>query len=473
MSARLVSTVLACCAMIAAMATSATAATPSPIEVKRLCAIGGETAERAAKSGREARGNCAFASRRAPKRSKRGKRGDRRRSPKGSTRPVPAPQPAPAPAPAPQPEPEPEPAPQPAPEPDPQPEPAPQPDPAPEPEPEPDPTPQPQPEPIPQPVPEPEPEPVPPAPEPQPQPSSRLVVGIDGGHDEWWSDTIWHRTQLGAAVTRHEWDPSEAIDVRDGTVYAAASRVGTRIHALLGGNDLGDPTHYRAWVLAFVARYGPGGEFWAEHPELDEERYAITSVELGNEPYFGEMSPTEYAATVKPTLLALAADNPGVKVILPTYIHGARTTWIDTLYGKIPGLNDLYYALADHPYWYGHHPSAKGDNGPFDRIDTLRERMAHHGAADKPIYITEYGESTAKCGSECVTEAVQAEHLQAMLEAIVERSEWKVEMISLFQLHDWATDSTNRERQFGLLRHNATKKPSYALVREAMQRHRG
>jgi hypothetical protein len=300
-----------------------------------------------------------------------------------------------------------------------------------------------------------------------------LVVGIDGGHDEWWDDTIEARAELGAAVTRHEWDPAEPVDSRDDLVLAAATEVQTRIHALLGANDLGDPGHYRDWVVEFVGRYGPGGEFWDENPELEASRYAITSIELGNEPYFGEMSPTEYADTVRPTLEALAALGSPVKVILPSYIHGERTTWIDTLYEEIPNLNSLFYAFADHPYWYAHDPAEPGDNGPFERLDTLRERMNHHDAGSKPIYITEYGESTASCGEECVTEAVQAEHLKAMLDAIVSRADWGVEMLSVFQLHDWNTNSSDREEQFGLLRENGAPKPSYSIVQGAMQQYRG
>ena len=67
----------------------------------------------------------------------------------------------------------------------------------------------------------------------------------------------------------------------------AAGEIHTRIHALLGGNELGDPNHYSEWVIEFIRRYGQGGSFWVEHPELNASRYAITTVELGNEPYFG------------------------------------------------------------------------------------------------------------------------------------------------------------------------------------------
>ena len=307
------------------------------------------------------------------------------------------------------------------------------------------------------------------------QPSAApLTVGIDGGHDEWWSDTIDARAEFGAAVTRHEWDaPYEPVDAKDEFVLTAATQVHTRIHALLAGNDLGDAGAYRDWVVAFVKRYGPGGAFWDAHPEVDESRYAISSIELGNEPYFGEMSATEYASTVRPTLDAVKALGAPVKVILPSYIHGSRTTWIDTLYERIPDLNELFYAFADHPYWYGHDPAEGGDSGPLARIETLRQRMAHHGAGEKPIYITEYGESTASCGEECVSEAVQAAHLQTMLDAVVSRRDWGIELISVFQLHDWATGSNDREQQFGLLRQDGSEKPSYAIVEDAVQRYRG
>jgi hypothetical protein len=300
-----------------------------------------------------------------------------------------------------------------------------------------------------------------------------LAIAIDGHYSGWTDEEIEDRAALGAAVTRHEWDLDNPVSSEEQQVIAAATEVGTRIHALLGGNDIGDGASYRDYVVDFVHYWGPGGSFWDEHPELDESRYAITSIELGNEPYFGEMTPDEYATAVQPALEAVAGLGVPVKVILPSYIHGDRTTWIDTLYERIPHLNGLFHAFADHPYWYAHDPAEEGDNGPFERIDTLRERMAYHGAGDKPLYITEYGESTASCGGECTSEAGQAEHLQAMLDAVISRSDWGVEMLSVFQLRDRGTGSGDREEQFGLLREDGTPKPAYSIVRGAMQQYRG
>jgi hypothetical protein len=300
-----------------------------------------------------------------------------------------------------------------------------------------------------------------------------LVVGIDGGYTGWSDTEVEERTELGAAITRHEWDPAAPVDDQDEVMEEAFGQIHTKIHALLGANELGDPNHYREWVVEFIRYYGLGGSFWDKHPELDEQRFAITSVELGNEPYFGEMSATLYADTVRPTLEAIKSLGLPVKVILPSRVYGSDTSWMDTLYARIPNLNDLFYGFADHPYWYGRDPGTVSAAGPFGRVSTLRKRMNEKGASAKPIWITEYGQSTATCSVECVSEATQAEHLQKFINTALTRSEWKIETFFAFQLRDRSTSPSDREHGFGLLRYNGTAKPSYSLVRGLMQQYRG
>jgi hypothetical protein len=298
------------------------------------------------------------------------------------------------------------------------------------------------------------------------QPAVPLTIAIDGGYMGWSETEVEERATLGVAVTRHEWDPAWPLTDQDDVMEDAAGRIGTRIHALLGGNQLGDPIAYREFVVAFVGRYGLGGSFWAEHPEYDEGRFAITSVELGNEPYVGEMSATEYAEAVRPTLRAIEALELPVTVVLPSRVYEDDTAWVDELYASIPDLNDLFDGFAAHPYSYGRSPAAAG---PLEWIETLRKRMDKHDAEGKTIWITEYGQSTAACGAECVTEEAQARHLRQMLTAIGLHPEWRVRMISFFQLRDRGTDSGDRELQFGLLREDGSPKPSYQVVQAAVQ----
>jgi hypothetical protein len=306
-----------------------------------------------------------------------------------------------------------------------------------------------------------------------PTASHNLVVGIDGGYFEWSEEEVEMRARLGAAVTRHEWDIDAPVNAQDNLVYVAAAKVHTRIHALLGANELGSATHYKEYVISFIKRYGIGGSFWAEHPELDEAKYAIRTFELGNEPYYGGMTAKQYAAAVRPTLEAVHSQNLPAKLILPSVIFGSDTSWMDTLYQSIPNLNEYFYAFADHPYWYGQSPSTPGNGSPLERLATLRKRMNEKGASNKPIFITEYGESTADCGEECVSEAEQAAHISTLLNGVLTHPEWGVEMISFFQLHDWATESDEREEQFGILRQDGTPKPAYSIVQSAMTKYSG
>jgi hypothetical protein len=302
---------------------------------------------------------------------------------------------------------------------------------------------------------------------------SSLTIGIDGGHSSWSSTEIEARAELGAAVTRHEWEPLTAMEDEEDTVLVAATEVDTRIQALLGGNELGDPLEYRDWVVEFIRYYGPGGTFWQEHPELDASRYAITTIELGNEPYVEGISPAEYADAIQPALEAIDSLELPVKVVIAGYVYGDDASWVDNLYERVPDLNSLFDAFALHPYWYGQPPDEPGPAGPFARIEALRGLMDSYGAESKPIYITEYGQSTAACGEECVSEEHQAADLAAMIDAVTSHPEWKVEMLSIFQLLDRGTETSERELQFGLLREDGSPKPSYEVVRAAMQRHRG
>ncbi|HEX5609822.1 MAG TPA: hypothetical protein VFX45_07000 [Solirubrobacterales bacterium] len=295
-----------------------------------------------------------------------------------------------------------------------------------------------------------------------------LEIGIDGGYSHWSDTEIEARKELGAAVTRFEWEPVSDLEESEETVLAAAE-IGTRLHALLGGNDLGDSIEYRDWVVEFIRYYGPNGTFWMEHPELDASNYAITTVELGNEPYVEGVSPAEYADAIRPALEAIDDLGLPVEVVVAADVYGADTSWVDGLYEHSPDLNSLVDAFALHPYWYGHPPYELGPASPFERIETLREAIDSHDGESIPIEITEYGQSTASCGEECVSEEDQAADLAAMIDAVTANSDWKVELLSIFQLIDRGTDTEDRELQFGLLREDGSPKPSYDVARDAMQ----
>jgi hypothetical protein len=305
-------------------------------------------------------------------------------------------------------------------------------------------------------------------------PQGELVLAVDGGYGDWTPCEVRQRAALGAALTRHEWQLEEPVDAQDALVAKAATEAHTRLHALLGGNELGDPEALREFVIAFIRRYGLGGSFWRQHPALDESRYAITSFELGNEPYLGGMSAAEYAAAVRPTLEAVKELGVPAHVILVSGVDAdEETAWVEALYEEIPNLNSLFYAFAIHPYTFGHPVAGELPGSAYRQIEVLRRAMDAAGATTKPIWITEYGESTAACGSECVTEKVQAEYLQQLIESATAHPEWNVGMMSIFQLIDRGTQTDDRELGFGILRQDGAPKLSYPIVKAAAEQLRG
>ena len=159
-------------------------------------------------------------------------------------------------------------------------------------------------------------------------------------------------------------------------------------------------------------------------------------------------------------------------MILISRIYGTDTTWMDTLYARIPNLNDYFYAFADHPYWYGHSPEGAPPPVRSAGSNVLRKRMNEKGASAKPIWITEYGESTANCGEQCVSEATQAEHLQKILNAAITRDRLEDRPDLRLPAARPRPNSSDREHGFGLLRYDGTQKPAYSMVRALMQQYR-
>jgi hypothetical protein len=91
-------------------------------------------------------------------------------------------------------------------------------------------------------------------------------------------------------------EPGGPIDfsATDPVVARAASRQIRLVPVVLGppvwakvrpdGEGPADPFAYAAYVGALVERYGPGGTFWSEHPELPKR--AIRAWQIWNEPHF-------------------------------------------------------------------------------------------------------------------------------------------------------------------------------------------
>jgi hypothetical protein len=159
---------------------------------------------------------------------------------------------------------------------------------------------------------------------------------------------------------------------------------------------------WTAFLQAAVRRYGPGGEFWAQHapgavkyePAIPRP-LPIRTWQVWNEAnffYFAyPVSPQRYAKLLKISTPAIKGADPGAQVILtglfgePT-AHGASgmpaAKFLEVLY-RTPGIKSLFDGVALHPYAVD--------------AETLEELVeALHEVTDEnhdrvPLYVTEMG----------------------------------------------------------------------------------
>jgi hypothetical protein len=164
----------------------------------------------------------------------------------------------------------------------------------------------------------------------------------------------------------------------------------------------------RAWrdfVTAAVARYGPGGEFWAEHaPSVAAVNYVpaisrplpVRTWQVWNEAnffYFAfPASPSRYARLLKETYRAIKAADPAARIILSGLFgdpdEGGKkgmdaTDFLAALY-RVPGIQHYFDGVALHPYAFH-----------VDDLEVLTEEMRETvvEARDRRagLYITEMG----------------------------------------------------------------------------------
>jgi hypothetical protein len=217
-----------------------------------------------------------------------------------------------------------------------------------------------------------------------------------------------------------------------------------------------------------VSRYGPGGEFWAEHPEL--ERLPARAWQIWNEPnnpdfWLPRPAASQYVGLLAAAERAIHRADPAAEVIggelFPApYIEGGVP--------MAPYLADLY-ALGGSAYLdgVGVHPYAGRPERAFEIVAEARAIMDRNGDAEKPIWITELGWATGGDPSTVtVSEPVQADYLRRSLAlATARRGSLRLAAMTWFSLEDQAGASW--PERTGLWREDGSAKPSWQALVEA------
>lgn len=149
---------------------------------------------------------------------------------------------------------------------------------------------------------------------------------------------------------------------------------------------------FARFAAAAVARYGPEGSFWDDHPALPYRPIADWQVwnEQNSEQFYRPDADVDaYAALLKTTAREIYAADPGARVVLGG-MFGKRSTarlvkttrYLRDLY-RVPGIEASFDGVAVHPY----DPRA---NGVLASTRAVRRVVrAYDDGAD--LWITEIG----------------------------------------------------------------------------------
>jgi polysaccharide biosynthesis protein PslG len=199
----------------------------------------------------------------------------------------------------------------------------------------------------------------------------------------------------------------------------------------------------------------------------------LAAIEVWNEPDLDFLQAADSALAYTELLRAAY---PRIKqaapriTVLGGVLAGSDGHFLERLYAAGAGGN--FDALAIHPYnewrdpddpWLPEHRRWSYREG----VPWIRSIMEAHGDGGKELWLTEIGFSTCGTGDRwCVGEAAQAEYI---LDSFRIAREWPyVRAAVVYNLRNKGTDPTDRESQFGLLRRDFTRKPSYSAFRLAM-----
>jgi hypothetical protein len=235
-------------------------------------------------------------------------------------------------------------------------------------------------------------------------------------------------------------------------------------------------------------RDGCRGAWWdrhvGEYPPTDPSGYAqiaawmatrygssLAALEVWNEPdsaangfWVSPHAAADYAALLRPTYAAVKHANPAVQVIAGA-LSSPDPRFLQQLYAN--GIRGFYDGISVHVY--------SGDLGPDQGAGTRQNafsgglpsvRQLQQKVGDSaPLWVTEFGWTTAVSPSSHVTEQQQAAYVARAV--VILGSLPYVHGGIVYNLRDTGVDPNAVEDNFGLVRRDYVLKPAYgALTRE-------
>jgi polysaccharide biosynthesis protein PslG len=181
-----------------------------------------------------------------------------------------------------------------------------------------------------------------------------------------------------------------------------------------------DDATYGRFAAEAVRRYGPGGAFWREHPELKAR--PIRMWQVWNEPnqavygWSDQPFAPGYVALLRAARAAIKGVDPHAQIVLAGLVGPSSGHDLNTIYAAHGrGLFDM----ADL------HPFAIKPDGVLRIVRQARHAMNRHGDRDTPLSITELtwpaaaGKRTVRRYGFEVDEQTQASDLRSALDQLL------------------------------------------------------
>lgn len=225
---------------------------------------------------------------------------------------------------------------------------------------------------------------------------------------------------------------------------------------------------------AVVRRYGPGGSFWAENPDVPP--HPVREWQIWNEPNTRAYWPTgpnpaAYVAMLRTVGQAIRAVDPGAEIITAGLPQSRKNMAVgDFLAGMYrAGGKGAFDTVAVHPY-------ATSAEDSYEIVAALREVMDTNGDGSAGIRVTEIGWASQGPDSPfSLDESGQAREIGKVFNQLVDQaSALKLRGISYFNWQD-AKPYAPAYRDFwglhtGLLAIDGREKPAYSAFRNSVLR---
>lgn len=268
-----------------------------------------------------------------------------------------------------------------------------------------------------------------------------------------------------------------------------ASKVGMSVVGVLGysapwassGDTIKHPPRdhgeYANYARTVVERYGAGGSFWRQHPELAPR--PLQAVELWNEPWHYKFwrpgpDPAAYARLVRAAATAIKSTHPEMKVLANADVFQMRNDtsgsvdWAGPLLDADPALfRNLVDGYTVHLYTEerGPHDTSVAQRWRFDRLLLTRSLAKAHGA-DHPIWVTEFGWNTHPSAKEVVSESSQSRFVREGFGRLV--GEWG-SFVPVSFLYHWGKPSDDWDGGFTMFRPDGSMKPAWETIVELLR----